>query len=127
MSAKREKTPDNAELEDNSGEFAPPKTRRIASETLALQSERSSRKVAASVVALASNFANRTGGMTADLWANLPEALRKISAQNAVRLTEKAREFLGVRSFRRCVIRHFPFGEKQRPHRADAMELRFNF
>jgi nitric oxide reductase NorD protein len=50
--------------------------------------------VAKSVVALASNFANRTGGMTADLWANLPESLKKISARNAVRLTEKSREFL---------------------------------
>lgn len=51
-------------------------------------------RVSASVIALASHFANRTGGMTADLWAHLPEALKKVSAENAVRLTEKAREFL---------------------------------
>jgi nitric oxide reductase NorD protein len=61
-------------------------------------------EVAESVVALASNFANRTGGMTADLWANLPEALKKISAQNAVRLAEKAREFL---EFGGSVTLHF--------------------
>jgi hypothetical protein len=52
------------------------------------------REVAKSVVALASNFASRTGGMTADLWANLPESLEKISAENAVLLTAKSREFL---------------------------------
>ena len=51
-------------------------------------------EVSKAVVALASNFASRTGGMTADLWANLPQSLRKISAENAIRLAEKAREFL---------------------------------
>ncbi len=51
-------------------------------------------KVSKSVVALAANFANRTGGMTADLWTHLPESLKKISAENAVRLMEKGREFL---------------------------------
>ena len=55
---------------------------------------RSSRIVSKSVVALASHFASRTGGMTADLWANLPKVLEKISAENAVRLMEKAKEFL---------------------------------
>jgi nitric oxide reductase NorD protein len=52
------------------------------------------RQVAKSVIALASHFAVRTGGMTADLWANLPASLGKISAENAILLTEKAREFL---------------------------------
>lgn len=61
-------------------------------------------KVAKAVVALASNFANRTGGMTADLWANLPESLKKVSAGNAVRLAEKAREFL---EFGGSVTLHF--------------------
>jgi len=50
--------------------------------------------VSKSVIALASHFANRTGGMTADLWANLPDSLNKLSAENAIRLMEKAREFL---------------------------------
>ena len=50
--------------------------------------------VAASVIGLASHFANRTGGMTADLWANLPASLEKLSAANAIRLMEKAVEFL---------------------------------
>jgi hypothetical protein len=62
------------------------------------------RKVSKSVVALASNFASRTGGMTADLWSNLPEALKKISAESAVRLTDKAREFL---EFGGSVTLHF--------------------
>jgi hypothetical protein len=35
------------------------------------------REVAKSVVALAFNFASRTGGMTADLWANLPGIARE--------------------------------------------------
>jgi nitric oxide reductase NorD protein len=52
------------------------------------------RKVSASVVALASHFASRTGGMTADLWASLPAVLEKISAADVVRLMEKAKEFL---------------------------------
>lgn len=56
------------------------------------------------VVALASQFANRTGGMTADLWANLPESLKKLSAENTVRLMEKAREFL---EFGGSVTLHF--------------------
>ncbi len=61
-------------------------------------------KVSKSVVALASQFANRTGGMTADLWANLPESLNKVSASNAVKLMEKSREFL---EFGGSVTLHF--------------------
>ncbi|HMS40116.1 MAG TPA: VWA domain-containing protein [Pyrinomonadaceae bacterium] len=61
-------------------------------------------EVSKSVIALAAHFANRTGGMTADLWTNLPEALNKISAENAVRLMEKAREFL---EFGGSVTLHF--------------------
>ncbi len=61
-------------------------------------------KVSSSVIALASHFANRTGGMTADLWANLPESLIKLSAENAVGLMEKAREFL---EFGGSVTLHF--------------------
>jgi len=52
------------------------------------------REVAKSVIALASHFAQRTGGMTADLWANLPESLEKTSAENAMLLMEKSIEFL---------------------------------
>ncbi|MET0752937.1 MAG: VWA domain-containing protein [Pyrinomonadaceae bacterium] len=62
------------------------------------------REVSRSVIALASHFANRTGGMTADLWANLPSVLEKISAESAVRLMEKAREFL---EFGGSVTLHF--------------------
>ena len=39
--------------------------------------------VADSVLALAGQFANRTGGMTADLWSNLPGSLEKLNAANA--------------------------------------------
>ncbi|MGC2236739.1 MAG: VWA domain-containing protein [Pyrinomonadaceae bacterium] len=62
------------------------------------------REVSRAVVALASHFANRTGGMTADLWANLPSVLEKISAESAVRLMEKARDFL---EFGGSVTLHF--------------------
>ncbi len=50
--------------------------------------------VAKSVIALASHFANRTGGMTADLWHILPVALEKLSAEQAIVLTTGASGFL---------------------------------
>jgi len=61
-------------------------------------------KVAAAVFSLASDFADRTGGMTADLWANLPETLDEISADNALRLTTSASAFL---EFGGSVTLHF--------------------
>ncbi len=61
-------------------------------------------EVAASVVALASHFANRTGGMTADLWQILPDALEKLTAAQAIELTKKASEFL---EFGGSVTLHF--------------------
>lgn len=60
--------------------------------------------VADSVLSLASQFANRTGGMTADLWANLPESLAKLTAENVVLLMERAGEFL---EFGGSVTLHF--------------------
>lgn len=62
------------------------------------------REVAKAVIALAALFANRTGGMTADLWNNLPEALKKIPAENAVLLSDRAGEFL---EFGGSVTLHF--------------------
>ena len=61
-------------------------------------------KVADSVIALASHFANRTGGMTADLWQILPDALEKLTAEQAIELTVKASEFL---EFGGSVTLHF--------------------
>ncbi len=61
-------------------------------------------KVAKSIIALASHFANRTGGMTADLWQILPVALEKLSAENVVNLMMKATEFL---EFGGSVTLHF--------------------
>ena len=61
-------------------------------------------EAAASVVALASHFANRTGGMTADLWQILPAALEKLTAAQAIELTKKASEFL---EFGGSVTLHF--------------------
>ncbi len=52
------------------------------------------RKVSKAVLSLATSFASRTGGMTADLWQILPAALEKLSADRAVRLTKKAADFL---------------------------------
>ncbi len=60
--------------------------------------------VADSVLDLASQFAGRTGGMTADLWAQLPVSLEKLDAENAVRLLAKAGEFL---EFGGSVTLHF--------------------
>ena len=77
-----------------------------------------SRSVSSSVIALASNFANRTGGMTADLWTNLPESLKNISAENAIRLMEKAREFL---EFGGSVTLHFVSAGSEVLRKTDAV------
>src|SRR6476620_9804954 len=50
--------------------------------------------VSQGAVELASMFASRTGGMTADLWANLPAALDGLDARNAVLLLKSAADFL---------------------------------
>jgi nitric oxide reductase NorD protein len=62
------------------------------------------RRVSKSVISLAANFASRTGGMTADLWQHLPDALENLPAERAVRLTKKASEFL---EFGGSVTLHF--------------------
>jgi hypothetical protein len=45
---------------------------------------------AATYLELAGHFANRTGGMTADLWTNLPSVLRGLTAGQAIRLGQAA-------------------------------------
>ncbi|HEX6279135.1 MAG TPA: VWA domain-containing protein, partial [Pyrinomonadaceae bacterium] len=52
------------------------------------------RDVAKAAIRLASVFATRTGGMTADLWANLPRALAGLDAESAVKLAEAGVVFL---------------------------------
>jgi hypothetical protein len=99
MSAEREKASDDSEVLENQTPFRARSGRSLQAGCLP-----SIQTVAKSVIALASHFANRTGGMTADLWANLPEALKKVSAENAVRLMEKSREFL---EFGGSVTLHF--------------------
>lgn len=48
------------------------------------------RDVANGAIELASVFATRTGGMTADLWASLPHAFEGLSAAAAIRLAESS-------------------------------------
>ncbi len=60
--------------------------------------------VAEAVLTLAADFANRTGGLTADLWQKLPTALADVTAQNAVALMESSAEFL---EFGGSVTLHF--------------------
>ena len=72
--------------------------------------------VAASVIALAAHFANRTGGMTADLWQILPESLEKLTAAQAIELTGKASEFL---EFGGSVTLHFTSAGGEVMRRAD--------
>ncbi len=60
--------------------------------------------VSSAILALAAQFAERTGGMTADLWANLPAALEKITAEDAVLLMQRSGEFL---EFGGSVTLHF--------------------
>ncbi|MBP7416722.1 MAG: hypothetical protein KA831_08720, partial [Pyrinomonadaceae bacterium] len=50
--------------------------------------------VADAVLTLAADFASRTGGLTADLWHELPTALASLTAPNAVALMESSAEFL---------------------------------
>lgn len=50
--------------------------------------------VAARVIRLAAVFATRTGGMTADLWANMPKALNGLSSESAIRLADSGVRFL---------------------------------
>lgn len=50
--------------------------------------------VTQAVLSLAADFAKRTGGLTAELWKGLPEALDGLSANNAVRLLRATRAFL---------------------------------
>ena len=61
-------------------------------------------RVADAVLVLARDFANRTGGLTADLWQNLPDAFEGLSAEAAVRLMEGAAAFL---EFGGSVTLHF--------------------
>jgi nitric oxide reductase NorD protein len=51
-------------------------------------------EVADRVFSLASHFANRTGGMTADLWVTLPPALDRLGGADAVQLMVAAESFL---------------------------------
>ncbi|MEQ1764482.1 MAG: hypothetical protein ABL984_15235, partial [Pyrinomonadaceae bacterium] len=54
----------------------------------------SKREVASAAIRLASVFATRTGGMTADLWANLPKALNGLDASSAKKLADAGVVFL---------------------------------
>lgn len=56
--------------------------------------EEGRQEVADAVIELAGAFADRTGGMTADLWKGLPEALRGLAPGNAARLMRTALGFL---------------------------------
>ena len=51
-------------------------------------------RVAEASIRLASVFASRTGGMTADLWGSLPRAFDGLAAEDAVRLASSGVEFL---------------------------------
>ena len=62
------------------------------------------RDVAEPIIRLATLFAGRTGGMTADLWANLPGALGGLTSGSALLLAETAAEFL---EFGGSVTLHF--------------------
>ena len=62
------------------------------------------RSAADAVFGLAFQFANRTGGMTADLWSSLPDALDRLAAENVVRLMRRAGDFL---EFGGSVTLHF--------------------
>jgi hypothetical protein len=62
------------------------------------------REVAAPVIKLASTFASRTGGMTADLWTNLPDAITVFRPKARSRLPRPLTRFL---EFGGSVTLHF--------------------
>lgn len=70
------------------------------------------------ILALASDFCVRTGGMTADLWLNLPSALGKVDADGAVTLAVKAADFL---EFGGTVALHFVTAGAETLRRAPAV------
>jgi hypothetical protein len=74
----------------------------VAGAIAAFENERD--KVADCVVALAEQFATRTGGMTADLWSGLPAALAGLRSADAVILMHEAADFL---EFGGSVTLHF--------------------
>ncbi|MDQ3489976.1 MAG: VWA domain-containing protein [Acidobacteriota bacterium] len=74
-------------------------------------------KVSKSVLDLGSLFANRTGGMTADLWSDLPKALDGLSAKNSILLMARAAEFL---NFGGSVTLHFVSSGSEVLRSADA-------
>jgi nitric oxide reductase NorD protein len=75
-------------------------------------------EVSKSVIDFASRFASRTGGMTADLWQTLPEVLEKVSAENVVRLMERAADFL---EYGGSVSLHFVMSGGEVLRRVDAV------
>ena len=76
------------------------------------------REVADSVFRLASIFAGRTGGMTADLWTNLPRALKDLPKENAITLANSASDFL---EFGGSVTLHFISAGSSVLHNAEAV------
>lgn len=52
------------------------------------------KRTAEAFLRLASHFANRTGGMTADLWANLPDVVDGLTADQAVKLGNTASKII---------------------------------
>lgn len=65
---------------------------------------RNSKETQKAVLDLASSFALRTGGMTADLWQILPDSLVDLETKQSVKLAKKAVEFL---EFGGSVTLHF--------------------
>ncbi len=61
-------------------------------------------EVSKSALELAHDFAGRTGGLTADLWQQLPAALAPLNSTDAIRLVKQAGEFL---EFGGSVTLHF--------------------
>lgn len=63
-----------------------------------------STRVSKATLNFAREFAARTGGMTADLWSTLPKNLNRISANDAIRLMNRSKDFL---EFGGSVTLHF--------------------
>lgn len=64
------------------------------SETRAGSSPPLNNEIIGAAIALASAFAERAGGIAADAWASLPQAIDKLTADQALKLMRRATSFL---------------------------------
>jgi hypothetical protein len=86
-----------AEIAARSAKHSADLLQRTAKLASAIHSLGDDKRIAATaIIELAFNFANRTGGMTADLWSVLPDAITQLDVASVQRLMKTAEQFLDL-------------------------------